>query len=319
MPSPDPLPTDAPGKAVPMPAQDAGATPPDASTARLRRRAILCVLGSSACFTAAAALVKLVGDAVPTSEIVLFRSVVALLCMAPLLRRAGGWSALRTRQPWGHAWRLVAGLAGMFGSFYGYAHLPLATVTALGFAMPIFLAMLSVPLLGERVGPDRALATGAGLVGVLCVLRPWQTVDSVPAWPALVVIAGVVFWALSMISIRRMGQSGERNITIVLLFAGGGTVVSGLLSAPVWVTPAPEILAALLGVGLVSAAAQLLMTEGYRSGEATMLAPFEYGAILYTLLLGYLIWGEAPGPWEAAGILVLVCSGFYAWLREGRG
>ena len=292
--------------------------PSAAADARMRRRAILCVLGSSACFTLAAALVKFIADAVPTSEIVFFRSSVAVGCMIPLIRRSGGWSVLRTRRPLGHAGRLVAGLAGMYGSFYGYAHLPLATVTALGFAMPIFLARLSIPLLHERVGPHRALAIGAGLVGVLLVLPPWQGTDSMPALPALIVIAGVVCWALAMISIRRMGQTGERNVTIVLLFTLGGSVVSGVLSIPVWVPPAGWVLAALVGVGVISAAAQLLMTEGYRSGEANMLAPFEYGAILYTMLLGYLIWYEAPGAWEFAGIAVLVISGLFAWWREGR-
>lgn len=293
-------------------------TPPPTLAARVRRRAILCVLGASACFTIAAAMVKFVAGAVPTSEIVFFRSAVAAVCMVPLIWRAGGWSVLHTRRPFGHAWRLVAGLAGMYGAFYGYAHLPLATVTALGFAMPIFLAILSVPMLHERIGPDRALTVGAGLVGVLLVLRPWQDSDSLPAFPALVVISGVVFWALAMISIRRMGQSGERNITIVLLFTLGGTVVSGLLSIPVWITPSGWVLAALTGVGAISAVAQLLMTEGYRSGEATMLAPFEYGAILYTMALGFLIWGEAPGGWEFAGISILVASGLFAWWREGR-
>lgn len=293
-------------------------TPSATQAARLRQRAILCVLASSACFTVAAAFVKFIGDAVPTSEVVFFRSVVAALCMVPLMWRAGGWSVLRTRRLLGHAWRLVAGLAGMYGSFYGYARLPLATVTALGFSMPIFLALLSVPLLRERVGPDRGLALAAGLAGVLLVLRPWQGGGGLPLAPALVVVGGVVFWALAMISIRRMGQSGERNITIVLLFALGGSAVSGLLCIPVWVAPSGWVLAALVGVGAVSAVAQLLMTEGYRSGEATMLAPFEYGAILYTVLLGFLIWGEAPGAWEFAGIAVLTASGLYAWWRESR-
>jgi len=293
-------------------------TSPATAAARTRRRAILYVLGSSACFTVAAALVKFIAGAVPTSEVVFFRSVVAIVCMLPLIRREGGWSVLHTRRPLGHLGRLLAGLAGMYGSFYGYANLPLATVTALGFAMPIFLAMLSVPLLHERIGPHRALATGAGLVGVLCVLRPWQGGDSVPTVPALVVITGVVCWALAMVSIRRMGQSGERNITIVLLFSLGASVVSGALCIPIWITPSGWILAALVGVGVVSAAAQLLMTAGYRSGEANMLAPFEYGAILYTLALGYLIWNEVPGASEFAGIAVLVASGLFAWWREGQ-
>lgn len=291
-------------------------------TSRTRRRAILCVLGSSASFTVAAALVKFAAPHVPLSEIVLFRSLVAALCLLPLLRGQGGLAALRTRRPVGHVLRLAAGLAGMYGSFYGYAMLPLATVTALGFSMPIFLALLSFPLLGERIRPGRALAVGAGLVGVLIVMRPWQAGPQGGAdlllGPSAVVMAGVACWALAMISIRRMGQAGERNVTIVLLFSLGSSVVAGLLCVPVWVTPDGSTLVALLGIGAVSALAQILMTEGYRSGEATMLAPFEYGAILYTVLLGWLIWAEVPGGWEFTGIAVLVASGLFAWRMEGR-
>ena len=286
--------------------------------ARVRRRAILCVLGSSACFTLAAALVKYAAPHVPLSEIVLFRSLVAALCLLPLLRGQGGWASLQTRRPLGHLMRLVVGLAGMYGSFYGYANLPLATVTALGFSMPLFLAILSVPLLGERIRAARAVATAAGLVGVLVVLRPWQGGAELPLGPAGVVVAGVMCWALAMISIRRMGRAGERNLTIVLLFSLGSSVVAGLASIPVWVTPDRWALLALVGVGAVSALAQVLMTEGYRSGEATMLAPFEYGAILYTVLLGWLVWGEVPGGWEFTGIAVLVGSGLYAWRAESR-
>ena len=276
------------------------------------------MLGSSASFTVAAALVKFTAPRIPVWEIVLFRSLVAALCLLPMLRGAGGWTALRTRRPLGHAGRLAAGLAGMYGSFYGYGALPLATVTALGFSMPIFLALLSYPLLGERIRPARALAVGAGLAGVLVVLRPWQGGTELPLAPAAIVIAGVVFWALAMISIRRMGQAGERNVTIVLLFSLGCSAIAAVACIPVWVTPDLPTLLALIGVGAVSALAQVLMTEGYRSGEATMLAPFEYGAILYTVLLGWLIWAEVPGAWEFTGIAVLVASGLFAWHQESR-
>ena len=298
-----------------LPAQ---ALPAAQEAARARRRAILCVLGSSASFTVAAALVKYAAPRIPVSEIVLFRSLVAALCLLPMLQKAGGWRALRTRRPLGHAGRLLAGLAGMYGSFYGYGALPLATVTALGFSMPIFLALLSFPLLGERIRPARALAVGAGLAGVLIVLRPWQGGAEMPLGPAMVVIAGVVFWALAMVSIRRMGQAGERNVTIVLLFSLGSSAIAAIACIPVWVTPDVPALLALIGIGAVSALAQVLMTEGYRSGEATMLAPFEYGAILYTVLMGWLIWEEVPGAWEFTGIAVLVASGLFAWHMESR-
>ena len=285
-------------------------------TAAAQRRAILCVLGASALFALAAALVKAVAPFVPLAELVFFRSAVASVVLLPLLRGEGGWSALRTRRPWSHLGRILAGLAGMFGAFYGYATLPLAAVTALGFAMPLVLAVLAGPLLGERIGWGRAVAVLAGFAGVLVMVEPWRGAGSLPVGPVLVVAAGVGAWALAMISIRRMGQAGERNLTIVLLFSLACSVLSGLAAAPVWVTPAGWQWGALVGVGVLSAGAQLLMTEGYRSGEATMLAPFEYGAIVYATLLGLVIWGEWPDVGDFVGIAVLVGSGLYVWRRE---
>ena len=290
--------------------------PEDLDHSRLKRRAILCVLGSSASFALASALVKAVSPTIPVIEIMLFRSLFALIAMLPLLARAGGLIVLRTRHPVGHVLRTIAGFAGMFGSFYGYAHLPLAMVTALGFSMPIFLSLLSVPLLGERVTAGRVMSVGAGLLGVLIVLRPWRAEGTIELAPALVVVAGVIAWAAAMVSIRRMGQAGERNITIVMWFAIATTLVSAVASVPVWVTPEPLVWLALIGIGLISGAAQLLMTEGYRSGEATMLAPFEYGAIIYTVLLGWLVWSEVPGAWEMVGIVFLIGAGLITWWRE---
>ncbi len=289
------------------------------SGARQRRRAILFVLASSAAFTVSSALVKLASPEIPIVELMLFRSLVAFLFMVPLVVRAGGWTVLHTRRPLSHLMRAVAGLAGMFGSFYGLAHLPIAAVTALGFAMPIFLALISVPLLHERLTVPRAVSIAAGLLGVLLVIRPWQGTKGLPLFEAAVVIAGVAAWALAMASIRSMGQSGERNLTIVVLFSLAASVLSAMLSIPVWVTPRPGVWLLLIGIGAVSGAAQLLMTEGYRSGEASMLAPFEYSAIFYTVLLGWGVWGEVPGVWETGGILVLVASGLFTWWREGRG
>jgi drug/metabolite transporter (DMT)-like permease len=285
-----------------------------ASATRAKRHAIACVCAASACFAVASCIVKAVAGNIPTVEIVLFRSAVASLVMLPLLYRNGGISVLRTRRPWGHAGRTLAGFAGMFTGFYGVATLPLATVTALGFAMPLFLSLLSVPLLGEKVGCLRAGAVAAGLAGVMIMLRPWNTgADALPLGPVVVVVAGVVAWALAMISIRRMGALGERNITIVLWFSLGSAMLSSLLTIPVWVTPQPLELLGLVAVGGISTAAQLLMTEGYRSGETTLVAPFEYGAILYTTALGLVIWGEVPDLWTLLGVVILVTSGLVVW------
>jgi drug/metabolite transporter (DMT)-like permease len=283
--------------------------------AAAQRRAVLMVLGAAAVFSVAGALVKGLRGEVPLAQVILFRNLFAIPILLPLLWQAGGLVALRTRNPKLHLIRMLTGMLGMVGAFYGYAVLPLATVTALGFTMPLFLTLLSIPLLGERVGPRRGAAVLVGFGGVLLMAVP----DGAGGGNALgtaAVLAGAVGWALSMITIRRMGSAGESNAAIVLWFAIGATVLSGLATIPVWVTPTPDQLVMLAGTGLVSAVAQVMMTEGYRRGEATLLAPFEYSAILWTTMMGVLVFAELPDGWDFAGIAVLVASGLYIWRRE---
>jgi drug/metabolite transporter (DMT)-like permease len=282
-----------------------------------RRRAVLLVLGAAAVFSVAGAFVKALDGAIPLAQVVFSRNLFCLPVLLPLLWRngGGGLRALRTAHPWMHGWRTAAGLMGMCGAFYGYATLPLATVTALGFTMPLFLTLLSIPLLGEGVGPRRGAAVLVGFGGVLLMANP----AGMPEGQAVavgVVLMGAVGWALAMISIRRLGDVGESGVSIVLWFAFNAAVVSGIVAAPGWVAPDATQWLLLAGTGVVSAVAQVLMTEGYRRGEATLLAPFEYSAIIWTTLTGVLIWAELPDAWDLAGIVVLVGSGLYIWKRE---
>ncbi|RAI58948.1 DMT family transporter [Roseicella frigidaeris] len=290
-------------------------TLPAATAAAARRHAILMILGAAGLFSLAGALVKALDGSVPLAQVVLCRNLFALPALLPLLWRAGGLAALRTRHPGLHAVRLAGGLLGMVGAFYGYAVLPLATVTALGFTMPLFLTLLSIPLLGERVGPRRGGAVLAGFGGVLLMTLPGGAAGA--HWLGLAaVLLGAVGWALAMITIRRMGDAGEANVAIVLWFALGAMLVSGLVALPGWVPPQPGQWGLLIGVGLISALAQVMMTEAYRRGEATLLAPFEYSAILWTTGLGALVWSELPDGWDLLGMAVLVASGLFIWHRE---
>jgi drug/metabolite transporter (DMT)-like permease len=285
-----------------------------AAVARRRARAIASVVGGAAGFAVAAALVKMAAPTIPTAQIVFFRCVVAVTALWPLLAREGGFRALRTSQPLWHVVRTLSGFGGMMTAFYGYATLPLAEVTALGFTMPLFLTILSIPLLGEKVGIRRASAVVVGFLGVLLILRPG--VAAIPLLPALAVVFGAICWAMAMIAIRRMGQLGESNVTIVVWFSLGGVLLSGLLTVPVWVTPGAFELAALIGVGLSSTLAQLLITDAYRSGEPVVVAPFEYSGILWTSLIGMALFDETPSPTMLAGVAVLVACGLYILHRE---
>ena len=276
------------------------------------RRAILLVMGAAMLFACAAACVKALQGGIPLAQVVLARSVFALPVMLPLVWRAGGWQALRTSNPMGHAGRILWGLIGMAGAFHGYATLPLASVTALGFTMPLFLTLLAVPLLGESIDRRRVGAVLVGFLGVLVMLRP--SGGGPGQWPdyAAVLVAALA-WALAMISIRRMGEAGESGVTIVAWFAIGCSVVSAVFALPVWVWPGAGQWALLAGVGLISAVAQLLMTEAYRRGDTTLVAPFEYSGIVWTTLLGMLVWAEAPDGYDALGIAILVGCGLYIW------
>ncbi|HWX51188.1 MAG TPA: DMT family transporter [Roseomonas sp.] len=295
---------------------------PESGVAAARRRAILSVMGAAATFALAAAAVKALGGAIPVMQVILFRNLFAVPVLLGLALASAvpgqRWRVLATRNPWAHAQRTFYGLVGMFGSFYGYVHLPLATVTALGFTMPLFLTALSIPLLGETVGWRRASAVLVGFLGVLLMLRPGLGTAHLPLPAVAAVLTGAVAWAMAMITIRRMGERDESGAAIVLWFALGGSLVGVAFAIPGWVWPTPVEWALLALVGLVSALAQLLMTTAYRSGETTLIAPFEYSGILWTMGLGILLWGEQPVAWDFLGIAVLVASGLYIWHREAR-
>jgi len=290
---------------------------PAADLSAARRHAILFVLAASAVFTLGSALVKALATEIPVLEIVMFRSIVGFVAMLPMIVRAGGLAALKTRRPIGHVQRTVYGFIGTVTSVYGFGALPLVTVTALGFVMPLFLTIVSVPLLGEHVGPRRATAVVVGLAGVMVMLRPWHIdAASLPLGAVAIVLAGVFTWSLSMINIRQMGDAGERNVTIVAWYSLGTATLAGLGCISGWVTPDPWQFAMLISAGLMSGFAQLLMTEGYRAAETTLVAPFEYGAIIYATALGIVIWGEWPDVWSLTGVAILIASGLYIWHRE---
>ena len=278
---------------------------------------MLLVLSASALFTFASALIKAVAPTIPTAEIVLFRGLIGCVALLPLLVRRGGLGLFATRRPLGQAARMVLGLLSTLGSYYGYGALPLATATALGFAMPLFVTVLSVPLLGERVGWRRMSAVLAGFAGVLLIAHPWvDTGEVLPVGPVLIVLGAVLSWALGTIAVRRLGAAGESAMTIVLYYNVGATVLAGGMALPEWVPPPPVVLAGLIGVGAISAVAQVLTTEGYRTDETTLLAPFEYGAIIYAAALGAVFWGEWPDLPGWVGIALVIFSGLFIWRRE---
>lgn len=284
---------------------------------------ILCMNGAVALFVAMDAVIKTVSGAIPTGEIVFFRNLFAFAPILFFMARMSGGLTLRTRDPLGHLLRGVFGVVSIYGFFLSYKLLPLSQAVALGMSAPLFITLLAIPLLGEQVGLRRWAACIVGFLGVLAMTRPelggggtiWQPATLLPVCAAMT-------YALAMISVRRLSAT-ESSAAIVLYFTAFATCAA-LASAPLahwwpelaWVWPSPEHWPLVILIGLLGGCAQILLTLGYRHAPASIIAPFEYMALIYGFLFGFAVFGEVPDAALILGGLVVVASGLYILRRE---
>ena len=269
---------------------------------------LLCVL----VFGLMDALVKLASEQQPIGQIIFFRNTFAFIPLFFFIRRAGGFSVLRTRYVRQHIVRAITGVTSMALTFYAFAVMPLADVVAIGLSAPIFLTSLSVPMLGEKVGWRRWSAVGAGFVGILIITRPGSGVFG-PI--ALVPLSSAALYAVAMIQIRKVATR-EPAATMAFYY----TVSAALLGAASlpwqWATPTPLMLVCLISIGLLGGIAQMALTEAYRLAPVSLVAPFEYSALLVAAAFGYAIWGQIPDRFVWLGAAIVVASGLYIAHRE---
>jgi len=259
--------------------------------------------------------VKWLGQDYPTMQIVFFRSLFAFVPLAFLIHRFGGIRvALRVTTPWGHVVRCLCGTGAMFLIFYAYANMKLADAVAIGFAAPLFITLLSVPLLGEKVGIRRWSACLAGFSGVLIMIRPGPGIlESI----ALVPLLAALFNAGAMIYVRRLSRT-ESVASIIFWFTVSTTLLSGLFMPFQWVMPQGWDWLLLIMVGLIGGAAQIATTSAFSQAPAAAISPFKYTSMIWAVLIGWLIWGETPGLHIWLGWPVVVASGLYIVYRETR-
>jgi drug/metabolite transporter (DMT)-like permease len=258
------------------------------------------------------ALIKQLGGEYPVGQIVFVRSFFALLPVLWLVHRLGGWRVLRTEHPGAHLRRSVSGLCSLFLSFKAVGMLPLATATALGYAAPLFITLLAMPLLGESVRIQRLAVVVIGFVGVLLMAHP----DARGLSPGvLVALAGAVATALALISIRKMRDT-ESNIAIVFYFSLSGTIVGAATLPFTAVWPSLVNLPVLIAIGVLGGIAQILLTKAYQMAPASIVAPFEYATFVFAMGLGLMVWGEFPRAIELAGIAIVMFSNLFLVLYE---
>ncbi len=285
------------------------------------RRGALLMLGATALFTLMGALVKLVGDRIHFLEIMFFRSVLALPVVLLIVARLGQGVRLRTQRLPQHVGRALTGTMAMSCAFFSLTVLPLAEQTALTFTTPLFVTLLAIPFLGERVGIHRFSAVLLGFGGILVIaLGQGAFQGSINPWIALgmsIAVLHGVFSAMTTLLVRSLSAT-ESSTTIVTWQSILMTCFTGLALPFVWVTPTPWEFLLLLGVGLVGGIAQVMLTEAYASAQVSSLGAYSYTGILWAVLLGWIFFGDTPGIATFVGAGLIVLAALYIMQREMR-
>ncbi|ESR24556.1 DMT family transporter [Lutibaculum baratangense] len=247
-------------------------------------------------------------------QLVFMRNLIALPLVALLAVGLRGKGVLYTRHTRLHALRGALVVAAAVAFFTGLTLLPLAEATALVFAAPLFITALSVPLLGEHVGWRRWAACLVGFTGVLVIVQPggetFQTASLLPLGTA-------VLYALLMLSARRIG-SAESVWTLMVQVTFWPLLFSALVLPFVWETPRPEHLLGFAALALCGTLGMTLITQAFRMAPAAVVAPFDYTALLWATVFGFVLWGEVPGAWTYVGAGIIIMSGIYILFRERR-
>ena len=275
-------------------------------------------IGSAFLFTLMATLIKTVSQDLPIGQQVFSRSFFALFPIFAMLAWRGEFrTALRTDHLSSHLLRALISTAAMFCVFGALRFLPLPEATAIGYAAPLVTVVLAVLLLKEHVRIYRWSAVLVGLLGVLVIL--WPHLDGGTHEGGLVgaglALGGACGTALGVVQVRRLIRT-EGTPAVVFYFALLSTAV-GLATLPFgWVMPTAEQAVTLVLIGLLGGTGQLLLTQSYRTADASLIAPFDYTTILYATVLGYLVFGDVPTVWVATGSVIVIASGVFVILRE---
>lgn len=278
-----------------------------------RARAVFMMLAAVGLFSLMDAGLKLLSAHYPPFQVSALRGAASLPFVLLWVAASGAHrSLLRVRWPL-HLLRGALGVMMMAAFVYGVRRLPLSTTYALFFVAPLLITALSVPVLGERVGPRRWTAIAIGLFGVLVVLRP--TGEGLASLAGLAVLLAAFGYAVSAITVRVLARTDSNAAMVVWLLA---LLALGALALawPTWVPLRAEHVWLIAGVGLAGALGQYAITEAFRVGEASMVAPLEYTALLWGVGLDLTLWGVLPDAITWLGAAIIVASGLYLLQRE---
>ena len=258
------------------------------------------------------AIIKWLTADYSVTQVVALRSWFGLPLLCLFALHGGGLKTLKTGRPLVHFGRYTLVLALSFSFFWALSQMKLVDAVAITFAAPILIAALSVPLLKESVGLRRWAAISVGFIGVLIMLRPGMGVFQ---WAALAVLGSAVVYALLMITTRAFKSTESK--AALMLYPQLGMSLTGIVLAPFfWVTPSLNDLGLFALAGAFGSVGVMCLTHAFRLAPAATISPFEYSALIWATLLGFLLWGELPDTTTLVGAIIVISSGLYIIYRE---
>lgn len=257
-------------------------------------------------------MVKHLAQDMHTFEVAFFRTVFGLVALSPWFLKHG-IGMLRTTKLGLHGVRALLQTVSALGFFYALGVAPLAQVTALQFASPLFATLLAVLFLGERISYRRWSAILFGFAGTYVIVRPEAGLDL----GSIAVLVSAAAWALTLIVIKVLGRT-ESSITTTMYMYVLMTPLTLVAALPNWVWPTPIQYGWLFLVGLTGSYAHVLMAQALKEGDTNVVTPVEYVKLLWATLFGYLLFSELPDLYVYAGAAMIFLSGSYIAFRENQ-
>ncbi len=286
------------------------AKPADASSSL---RGIAAMVAGAGLLTLNDAVSKHLTEHYPIGQVVTLRQAAAMLFMVPYALVLSGRAALVPVNVRGQFLRGLLFVLGTALVLTSLSLLPLSFVTVALFTSPLLVAVLSAPLLGERVHARQWIAVAAGLAGVLLIVRP---TGAGFAWVMLLPFASAITNACRDTYTRRLSRT-DSSIS-VLFWSGVMVIVAGTCTLAFgWTAVDASGAGWFLAAGFLNAAAHFMVIEAFRLWNAATVAPFRYSGLLWAMILGYVLWREVPDVWMLSGAAIIVAPGVYM-LRPGR-
>lgn len=275
-------------------------------------RGALWMLASAVAFTAMATCIKLLAQSgYAETQMIFFRCLAGVVLLTPIMLRAGP-SVWATPRPWVMARRCIGSAAGMLLGFYAFAHLPLATAQSLSFARSLFVVLLAILLLKEKVGIWRQSAIVVGFIGVLVMVRPAEMQFNIGALAAL---GSAMLLAYTIVTVKDLSRD-HSTLSLVLWMNAATTLIGFPLALMGWRTPGWEDAAIFAVLSVSGVLAQTFFTRGLAAGEASLMATMDYIRLPLTALAGLLIFHEVLDGWTLFGAAIVIGSTIVITLRE---